>query len=56
MKDKDRVISNLTKGMTAKIWMNNKGWTKQEFSSACEAFVTCGKSISFHDFLSTYEV
>ena len=56
MKNKNAVLKNMSKGLTAKIWINKKGWSKQEFLSACEAFIACGNDISFHNFLSAYKV
>lgn len=50
---KATVIANkMANGVTGKLWMSRKGWTKSEFISNVVDFIHSGEKVSLFDYLS----
>ena len=49
---KATIIANkMANGVTGKVWMQRKGWTKSEFINNVVDFINSGKKESLYDFL-----
>jgi hypothetical protein len=51
-----KVIKNCVNGLAMKKIMTEKGWSKNEAQYAVIEFLTCGKNVSFHDFMKNFSL
>lgn len=51
MKTQAQIIKNVVNGIFVQSVMREKGWSKQEAADKAAAWLVCGKSISFHDYI-----
>lgn len=42
----------MANGVTGKVWMERKGWTKSEFISNVVDYIYCGQQVSLFDYLT----
>lgn len=51
MKSQAQIVKNSVNGLFVKGLIASKGWTKQQATDHVAGWLSCGKSVSFHDYM-----